>query len=56
MTKEEALQYIKKHAEPFGLTYECQTTFNSFCTSMEDLGAILDYHKEAEDALYEWDI
>lgn len=54
MTKEEAIIYIKKYAEPHDLTWECMQCFEADIIACEDRDP--NYGQLAWDALYEWDI
>lgn len=56
MNKEEAEAYIIKCATPYGLVKECLDTFKQFCRSNRDRNEEVDFWKEANDALWEWDI
>lgn len=56
MTRAEALNFAILTAHKFGLSEEVADTFNAFCDAAESRGEVVDYYKEANDALYEWDI
>lgn len=59
MTYKEAVEYILKHASPYGLEHECLTTFLADVEAWygrADGGEKANYSAWAEATLYEWDV
>lgn len=52
MTKEEAIEYIKRRAGPEGVYREVLWYFLDACDARR---GVVDYAREAYDACYEWD-
>jgi len=56
MTRQQAVDYIKEQAGPYGLTWECMQCFEADEASTINRGKEPNYGELAWAALYEWDI